>query len=161
MCLHCPDCGCNMKTNVQSDIVPEQRCWKVDHSGCEENKQLVEVASLSKTKAGAPSSGKLWSWHLNFSFIQTIHPLFYCWGFRLSFSQELHTLLALLESLVCVRSTPGLEAESFGFPSFWTKSYCHCTPLFPPFFNQVLPHYSMMNMLWLMEQNGKCMSALL
>lgn len=83
MCLRCPDCGCNMKNElVWSEIVPVQRCWKVDHSGCGEKKSLMKSHRCPKQRLVLPLVDRT-NDDTPFSFIHTIHPLLYCWWFCL------------------------------------------------------------------------------
>lgn len=53
MCLFCPDCGCNINTN----LCEVGLCLRSDVERST-TQAAVEVQSLSKTKAAAPSSGK-------------------------------------------------------------------------------------------------------
>lgn len=109
----------------------------------------IEIKTLSKTKAGAPSSGKHWLWHIisfyshHPSFVLLLVVQFIC----LQRASHIVGSLEKVFSLFPVHQ--GWKPTVFGFSWFWTKSFCHCTPLFSTFI--IRDSLSMMGMFWLME----------
>lgn len=131
MCLHCPDCGCNMKTNL-----------------CEVALYLCSSVERSTTQAANRRESRLRSNHgpkqrlvlplveradhdTIFPFIHTIHHLFYCFG---SVSLLAKNLTHCRQKVLSLYSLHQVSKPTFyylfiffflerSFPKFWTKSY--------------------------------------